>query len=444
MMGRVSDCQAQGRHGVRPLQVLLLLFFAAPLLADEPAEPPAFELKDGDRVVFLGNTLIERMQRYGYVEAALTARWPDRNVTFRNLGWSGDTVWAESRGLFDPPAKGYQRMIKHVGELKPTVIFLGYGNVEAFDGEKRLPAFVKQYEKLLDDLEKVSAKGVRFVLIGPNDGPKRIGGHLGNEVLTRAEQSQLKNVRLYADAISAIAARRTFRFFDLATPVFENSEFRTPRASMGLDEREFPRVAYLLLSDTMPRKAGKTPTWLDSVEALGAILWWRRSVCLVVKDGRMEVNADDTFCGPSRGNARAEAGEGGFRVTIEAEPLLSGTSDVVVTGLADGTYAWMHNGEELSRTTIGEDDEQLLLDRVSQFEALRKAIVEKNRLYFLKWRPQNVTYLTLFRKHEQGNNAAELAEFDKLVAAKEVEIAKLRKPVKRTYELIRVEPQKKK
>ncbi|MFQ5734490.1 MAG: SGNH/GDSL hydrolase family protein, partial [Planctomycetaceae bacterium] len=142
--------------------------------ADPPRSPkpakaakPKFELKDGDRVVFLGNTLIERAQKCGYWETMLTARYPNRKIIFRNLGWDGDTVWAESRGLFDTPAKGYARLLAHVGRIKPTVIFLGYGNNEAFAGKPGLPRFIKQYNKLLDDLKKVSAKGVRFVLLSP-------------------------------------------------------------------------------------------------------------------------------------------------------------------------------------------------------------------------------------------------------------------------------------
>ena len=57
-------------------------------VAADPVNPPAekFELRDGDRVVFLGNTLIEREQKYGYWELMLTMAWPERNITFRNLG----------------------------------------------------------------------------------------------------------------------------------------------------------------------------------------------------------------------------------------------------------------------------------------------------------------------------------------------------------------------
>jgi len=60
-------------------------------------------------------------------------------------------------------------------------------------------------------------------------------------------------------------------------------------------------------------------------------------------------------------------------------------------------------------------------------ERLRQAIRKKNELYFYRWRPQNETYLFGFRKHEQGKNAKEVAEFDPLVAAAETEIDRLLK-----------------
>jgi len=67
-------------------------------------------------------------------------------------------------------------------------------------------------------------------------------------------------------------------------------------------------------------------------------------------------------------------------------------------------------------------------------EALRKKIQEKNRQFFHRWRPQNETYLFGFRKHEQGQNAREIPQFDPIVASHEEEISKLKQPVQRTYE----------
>src|SRR5262249_38018163 len=91
-----------------PVHALLLpsLLVLQPA-ADRPAGGP-FELADGDRVVLLGNTLIEREQRYGYWEAALAARFPRRAVQFRNLGWSGDTVFGEARAGFGSAADGFR------------------------------------------------------------------------------------------------------------------------------------------------------------------------------------------------------------------------------------------------------------------------------------------------------------------------------------------------
>lgn len=59
--------------------------------------------------------------------------------------------------------------------------------------------------------------------------------------------------------------------------------------------------------------------------------------------------------------------------------------------------------------------------------ALTRKVLEKNRLFFHRWRPQNETYLFGFRKHEQGNNGVEIPQFDPLIAEKEKEIAGLRK-----------------
>jgi hypothetical protein len=59
--------------------------------------------------------------------------------------------------------------------------------------------------------------------------------------------------------------------------------------------------------------------------------------------------------------------------------------------------------------------------------SLRKAIIHKNELFFHRWRPANSTYLFGFRKHEQGQNAKEIPEFDPLIAAADTAIDELKK-----------------
>ena len=131
--------------------------------AAEPDTKP-LTLKDGDRVVLLGNTFIERDQAYGYLETLLTIRHPHDNVTFRNLGWSGDTVTGVARARFGTPEDGFQHLKEHVLALKPTVMLVGYGMNESFEGEKGLPEFEKGLNRLLDTLAETKA---RIVLISP-------------------------------------------------------------------------------------------------------------------------------------------------------------------------------------------------------------------------------------------------------------------------------------
>jgi hypothetical protein len=88
------------------------------------------------------------------------------------------------------------------------------------------------------------------------------------------------------------------------------------------------------------------------------------------------------------------------------------------------------NGLHLSPDGYRATAEVVAGTRLPVDEPLRAKIVEKNRLFFYRWRPQNQTYLFGFRKHEQGQNAKEVAQFDPLVAAAEKEIAELKKAVK--------------
>src|ERR1700712_708897 len=123
------------------------LFWAASLLfvaanasgchaaGDVKPNPPPLQLKDGDRVIMIGGTFVERDQAYGYLETAMISRNPDENLVFRNLGWSGDTVWGDARANFQyrQPNFGFNQLKELVLANKPTVILVAYGANEAFE-----------------------------------------------------------------------------------------------------------------------------------------------------------------------------------------------------------------------------------------------------------------------------------------------------------------------
>ena len=184
---------------MRTLLVLLALGCAPRLTAADP-----FEFKDGDRVVLLGSTLIEREQKYGYWELMLTLKNKDKNVTFRNLGWSGDTVFGEARNGFDESPKGFERLVSLTKELKPTVVVVCYGHNESFEGKAGAPKFTAGLEKLLDEIASTRA---RVVLMSPtsfiNTGP------------LKDADAKNRNLVQYRDAMKTVAEKRRLEFVDL-------------------------------------------------------------------------------------------------------------------------------------------------------------------------------------------------------------------------------------
>jgi hypothetical protein len=229
---------------------LLLLHLAPPARGAGEAKNPPFELKDGDRVLFVGGTLIEREGQLGYIETVLTSRFPDRTVTFRNLGQSADTVRADARNLnagwadFGPAEQGFKRLQKLVGETKPTVIVANYGMTESFDGPKGLENFVKGYERLLDMMVKAAGTSPRVVLISPN-----YHEDLGRPLPDPSEHN--RNLEQYRDAIRKLAEQRQYRFVDL----FEVTKTRSgnqPLTSNGIHPTEHGyRVMALRLADAL-------------------------------------------------------------------------------------------------------------------------------------------------------------------------------------------------
>jgi lysophospholipase L1-like esterase len=124
------------------------------------------EFHEGDRVMLLGNTVIEREQRYGHFETQLSLALGDKNVTVRNLGWSGDTVFGHARSYFGPPAEGIERLTKHLEWVKPNVAILGYGSELAFERLSGLPDFLSGYRALLE-LIREKSPGIQIVILAP-------------------------------------------------------------------------------------------------------------------------------------------------------------------------------------------------------------------------------------------------------------------------------------
>ncbi|MCA9015319.1 MAG: SGNH/GDSL hydrolase family protein [Planctomycetaceae bacterium] len=293
---------------------LFLLLFVFLSTQTAPAAPPTFELKSGDRIIFLGNTLIERAQKFGSWESVFLRSFPKAKLSFRNLGWCADTVWCDSRGIFDPPAVGYERMLKQVKDLKPNVILLGYGGNEAFAGKQGLDAFQKQLSQLLADLKPTGAK---IIIVSPHRYE-----NAGQPLPDPAPHN--RDLQLYSELLKETAAAGNHYYVDLYTQLIPEPA-GTPQLKLTTNGIHLTEVGYQKAADVIAADLGLKPITISpSVE------------------------------------------------------------------------------QEVSQLTF-----------------------EKNREYFYNWRPQNITYLLGFRKHEQGQNAKELPQYIPLIEEKEATIHRL-------------------
>ncbi len=240
-----------------------------------PAQPvPAsgakpLEFKAEERLVLLGGTHLERDQRYGQLETALTLALGDKKLTVRNLAWSGDTVFGDARSYFGPPSEGLQRLEKQLELIQPTIVLLNYGTDLAHAGLKNLPDFLSGYRNLLDLIRSKSAN-VRFIIASPP--PME---NLGSPLPDQTDAN--KNLAALREALAKLAALQHATFLDWfelmggvpqpgrpAAPLTENGIHYTPAGyqklsavtltALGLTAPDVPATATEPLRQAVVKK----------------------------------------------------------------------------------------------------------------------------------------------------------------------------------------------
>ena len=205
---------------------LALLLLALPAFA----QTPAFDIREGDRVVFLGDVLLEREGTYGDIETRMVQQFPNVHFTVRNLSWSGETPLGVARASFDPPEKGWERLQEQIAEAKPTVVFLGFGMAASLQeitdrsGDLMLnrdkarygadPMSAVRFKTELDQLASaISNLGeVRLVFLSPIWHEDQRATRPGTP--DPAEHNRL--ISEYSSAIEEVAAAHQGRFVTLA------------------------------------------------------------------------------------------------------------------------------------------------------------------------------------------------------------------------------------
>src|SRR4051794_31347671 len=101
--GRANSLETMMRPRFAIGLTLAVAAFAAAARGASADPGPRLELRRGDRIIIIGNTLAERMQYFGHFETLLQSRFPELELVVRNLGWSADelTLRPRSQGFED-------------------------------------------------------------------------------------------------------------------------------------------------------------------------------------------------------------------------------------------------------------------------------------------------------------------------------------------------------
>jgi glucose/arabinose dehydrogenase len=203
--------------------VALAMFAEAPPVV---TQVKTFELRPQDHIGIIGNTLAERLQYDGWLETMVQARFPKHQLTFRNLGFSGDEVATRNRsknfGTPDEwlsgnpaPIGGYEENRFANTNTKADVVFAFFGYNESYAGQEGLEAFKKQ---LTDWMVQTLAQryngktAPRVVLFSP----------IAHEDLGSPDfpDGKANNARLalYTSAMAEVAKAHAVTFVDLFAP----------------------------------------------------------------------------------------------------------------------------------------------------------------------------------------------------------------------------------
>ncbi|MFT5131116.1 MAG: hypothetical protein ACI8W8_004751, partial [Rhodothermales bacterium] len=161
-------------------------------------------LKAGDRVAFIGNTLLDRSVDFGYFESMLHQKFPQLKLVVRNLSWSADEIDLQPR-----PAN-FAGTDQQLTIEKADVIFAAFGFNESFAGPQGIPSFrdrLGSYLKRLKSSAFNGKSGPRIVLISPT----------ANENVDGVDAADRNNANLaiYTAAMKEMAAAHKVGFADV-------------------------------------------------------------------------------------------------------------------------------------------------------------------------------------------------------------------------------------
>jgi len=190
---------------------LFLAFVGLPQTSSK-ADEPALQLKPGDNICYIGNTLADRMQHHAWLETYLSAMHPKHELTFRNLGFAGDEVKTR------PRSDNFGSPDQWLTKAEADVVFCFFGYNEALRGEPGLPGFKNDLAQMIDGMlgQKYNGKSApRLVVFSPIAHENLNSPHLPDGTQNN------KSLAVYTRTMQDVCKARGVPFVDLFTPTRE-------------------------------------------------------------------------------------------------------------------------------------------------------------------------------------------------------------------------------
>ena len=434
-----GDQNSMKRHRKSPQAIwlgiacLIGLCFSSNTLAQLPLPPDLERPRDGDMIAWIGDTFVEREPAYGYLETWLTTRFPNRNFTMRNLGWSADTVRCESRGRFGSPKDGFEHLMNTMAVVKPSIVVIQYGTNDSQAGEAGLSQFLTDYKFMIAEIRK--RFNPRRIILSTPVPPLSLNS-------PKSSPQRKKELAVYTEAIINLAKESQADVLDFSGLVKKLAKpDLAGKNSISDNGINFSNLGYWQLVNQADKQTGAAsaanPIKFRLVQGRDSAVIVPASQSAIAFEFQMESAAPKATFEIRRVQLPAPTAP---KAMGDDRPGAAAGWSFQFPGLKDGKYRLELDGKQAAVASakawsegiaIGEDPD------AARVEQIRQLVKQKNELFFHRWRPQNETYLLGFRKHEQGNNAVEIPQFDPLIVKIESEIDRLKKPPVHNVTLVR-------
>lgn len=408
-----------------------------------------FQIHDGDRVVFLGDSITEQRLYTTYIEAYTLTRHPDWNLHFRNVGWGGDTAWLRQRShpdektLFAAGEAEQQKMVfqsvyrgleRDVLPLKPTFVTIKFGmndhSYQAFR-EDIFKAYVRSQEELGKVLE---ANGARVAYLTPQP----------IEDKRPDPDKDIKNLSLrkFSDGLHTVAGKVHGTFVDQFDPymaIMMKARTINPEAVIGGGDSVHPGpIGHTVMAWAVLKGLGASALVSSADLNAAAKKLNAAENCqienLSFADGSVSFDRLDQALPMPIDPKAAEA--------LKLAPITDELNryEIKITGLPEGRYEISVDGDILGHVTgealaKGHNLGANLGPITAQSQQVLKLVFDKNNQFFNRWRNVQLANLPGWAQGPEleVKRAAEVARLDQEIGVVEKQIDSLRKPKKHHF-----------